>query len=236
MNIFLNNNQKYKIALKIAKGENCLIYKSPFHSVFVKETVDEKYRKVLQALLIYIMNPKTQQVVISPETIAKLLNISAEEADAYFNIFDYTTKFLEIMKKKQESDGKEIKIDKTLELTLKELISFSDFSILSSKVPLLETDFVKCEDLIQIKQRYPFLFRFTDGKWKCSILGDTIGKEFKSFSKLNTIPLQIVLGNTVIKIKKEPLESNANANPKSGEEKKEIKPTKSKPKSKFQAT
>lgn len=198
----------------------------------MKETVDEKYRKVLQALLIYIMNPKTQQVVISPETIAKLLNISAEEADAYYNIFDYTTKFLEIMKKKQESDGKEIKIDKTLELTLKELISFSDFSILTSKVPLLETDFVKCEDLIQIKQRYPFLFRFSDGKWKCSILGDTIGKEFKSFSKLNTIPLQIVLGNTVIKIKKDSCEEKQ----KMMDEKKEIKTVKNKPKSKIQAT
>ncbi len=198
----------------------------------MKETVDEKYRKVLQALLIYIMNPKTQQVVISPETIAKLLNISAEEADSYYNIFDYTTKFLEIMKKKQESDGKEIKIDKTLELTLKELISFSDFSILTSKVPLLETDFVKCEDLIQIKQRYPFLFRFSDGKWKCSILGDTIGKEFKSFSKLNTIPLQIVLGNTVIKIKKDSCEEKQ----KMMDEKKEIKTVKNKPKSKIQAT
>ncbi len=197
----------------------------------VKETVDEKYRKVLQALLIYIMNPKTQKVVISPESIAKLLNISTEEADAYYNIFDYTTKFLEIMKKKQESEGKEITIDKTLELTLKELISFSDFSILTSKVPLLETDFVKCEDLIQIKQRYPFLFRFMDGKWKCSILGDTLGKEFKSFSKLNTVPLQIVLGNTVIKIKKDTAEDAQ----KSGEKKDEIKNTKIKAKSKFQA-
>lgn len=165
------------------------------------EKNDEKYRKVLQMILIQIMDPKTKDFVISPENIAKIMRISAEEADSYFNILDYTTKFLDIVKKKKESEGKDIKIDKTLELSLKELISFSDFSILTSKMPILETDFIQCEDLIKIKQKYPFLFRFNNGKWRSSILGDSIGQEFKSFSKLNTIPLQIVLGNTVIKIK-----------------------------------
>ena len=66
----------------------------------MSESIDETYRKVLQALLIHIMNPKTEKVVISPDTIAQLMNISSQEADAYYNIFDYTAKFLEIMKKK----------------------------------------------------------------------------------------------------------------------------------------
>ena len=88
-------------------------------------------------------------------------------------------------------------------MSVKELISFSDFSVLTSKIPLLENDFVKCQDLVQIKQRYPFLFRYSDGKWRSSLIGESIGKEFKSYAKLNTITLKIVLGNTVVNIKKE---------------------------------
>ena len=164
------------------------------------DSLDERYRKFLQTVLIHLHRDGSDKISLNVPTIQELMKVPKEEAELYYNIFNYTTKFLDVLKKTSEKQSGKMKVDATLDLSMNELISFSDFSILSAKVPLMEKDFVKSEYLVRIKQKYPFLFRFINGKWQCSSIGENIGKEFKSFSKMNMIPPKLVLENMVINI------------------------------------
>ena len=152
--------------------------------------IEEQYRKFLQTLLLEFLDSKSEAFEISIDEVQAKMGLSKEDAQCLFNIFNKTCTFLDSIKQHQSSA---FQLKRSIELTKEELAVFSDFSLLSSKMPLIDRDFSTNSTLTRLKQNYPFLFRFKGGKWTASIIGQDVGQEYKSLVKLNSLPTEIDL-------------------------------------------
>ncbi len=162
------------------------------------KAIEEQYRKFLQTLLLEFLGSESEEFEISINEVQEKMRLSKEDAQCLFNIFNKTCTFLDSIKQHQSSS---FQLKRSIELTKDELAVFSDFSLISSKMPLIDRDFSSNPTLTRLKQNFPFLFRFKDGKWNASIIGQDIGQEYKSLVKLNSLPNEIELKNLYIALK-----------------------------------